>query len=56
VHGYAFIHDRQVSFEPLQFAKAPIKGEDFDLGIDPTGRVLICYGLPQKFCNTTAEV
>jgi hypothetical protein len=43
VHGYAVIHEGQVNAEPLKFDQAPIHQDNFDLGIDPEGQLLLAY-------------
>jgi hypothetical protein len=43
IHGYARIRERKVSSESLKFEQAPLHQDNFDLGIDPTGRLLIAY-------------
>jgi hypothetical protein len=43
LHGYAVIREGQVNTEPLKFDQAPIHQDDFDLGMDPEGQVLLAY-------------
>jgi hypothetical protein len=42
-YGYAMIQNGKATYEPIHFAGTPINDDDFDLGIDPHGRVIIAY-------------
>jgi hypothetical protein len=54
IHGYAVIREGQVKAEPLKFDQAPLHRDDFDLGIDPEGQLLLAYkaDLPEDHCDT----
>src|SRR5262249_53574479 len=43
IHGYAVIRDNKAEAEPLNFERAPLYCEEFDLGIDPAGRLIVAY-------------
>ncbi len=43
IHGYAVIREGQVNAEPLKFDQAAIHEDNFDLGIDLEGRLLLAY-------------
>ncbi len=53
-HRYAIVRDGKVSIEALHFETAPIDGEEFDLGVDPRGRVLLAYkpDLPEEHADS----
>jgi hypothetical protein len=50
LHGYAVVRGGKVERGPLQFETAPVYRDEFDIGIDPQGRVLLAYkaDLPQR--------
>ncbi len=43
LHEYGVIRKGKLKAEPLRFDRAPVYGEEFDLGMDPEGRVLLAY-------------
>jgi hypothetical protein len=50
VHGYAVVRGGKVESGRLQFETSPVYRDEFDIGIDPQGRVLLAYkaDLPQR--------
>jgi hypothetical protein len=54
IHGYAVVREGQVKAESLKFDQAPIHQDNFDLGIDPGGQLLLAYksDLPEGHRDT----
>jgi hypothetical protein len=52
-HGYAVVRDGKATCEPLDLSGPTIERDEFDLGLDPHGRVIIAYKalLPEKHAD-----